>query len=208
MRARLGRSGGLFRTRGVDYLLYALIDLIIDEGLPLLERVGEEVEMLEEQLIGRPQRERLVRVHQIKRELLLLRRTLWPQREVVSSLLREDLRLITPETRLYFRDCYDHTIQILDLIETYRDMTASLLDMYLSSVSNHLNEIMRVLTVISTLFMPLTFIAGVYGMNFHNPASPWAMPELRWYYGYPLVLALMIATAIGMLIFFKRRKWW
>ncbi len=208
VRERLRRHAGLFRERGSDYLLYCLIDLIIDEGLPLLEGIGEQIEALEEQLVTRPKRERLVGVHQIKRDLLLLRRTLWPQREVVSGLLRGDLALITPDTRLYFRDCYDHTIQILDLIETYRDMTASLLDIHMSSVSNHLNEIMRVLTVISTLFIPLTFIAGVYGMNFHNPDSPWSMPELRWYYGYPLVLLLMVVTAIGMLIFFKRRRWW
>lgn len=208
VRERLRRAGGLFRARGADYLLYALIDLIIDEGMPLLEQLGERIETLEKQLISQPKQDALIRVHDIKRVLLLLRRTYWPQREVVSGLLRGDLTLITAETRIYFRDCYDHSVQILDLIETYRDMTTSLLDMFMSSMGNHLNEIMRVLTVISTLFIPLSFIAGIYGMNFHNPDSPWSMPELRWYYGYPLALLLMLTTAMGMLIFFKRRKWW
>jgi magnesium transporter len=127
---------------------------------------------------------------------------------VVNGLLRGDQSLITPGTRIYFRDCYDHTIQVLDLIETYREMTASLLEMYIAGVSNRLNDIMRVLTVISTLFIPLTFITGIYGMNFDNPQSPWSMPELRWYYGYPFVWLVIIATVIGLLIFFKRRKWW
>jgi len=208
VRERLRRRAGLFPSRGSDYLLYSLIDLIIDAGFPLLEEVGERIEALDEQLVARPRRDTRVHIHQIKRELLLLRRMLWPQREVVNGLLRGDQSLITPGTRIYFRDCYDHTIQVLDLIETYREMTASLLEMYIASVSNRLNDIMRVLTVISTLFIPLTFITGIYGMNFDNPQSPWSMPELRWYYGYPFVWLVIIATVIGLLIFFKRRKWW
>ncbi len=208
VRDRLRRGVGRYRTSASDYLLYALIDLIVDEGFPVLEDLGEQIEDLEEQLIQQPNRKSLVRIHQIRRELLLLRRMLWPQREVVSGLLRGDLELIRGETRVYLRDCYDHTIQVMDLIETYRDMTASLLDMYMSGVSNRLNENMRVLTIIATLFIPLTFITGLYGMNFANPESPWAMPELHWYYGYPLVWLIIAATAIGMLIFFKRRKWW
>ena len=208
VRDRLRRKIGRYRSSGTDYLLYALIDVIVDEGFPLLEDLGEQIEDLEEQLLEQPSRKALVRIHQIKRELLLLRRMLWPQREVVSGLLRGEIDLIRPETRVYFRDCYDHTIQVMDLIETYRDMTASLLDIYMSGVSNRLNDIMRVLTVIATLFIPLTFITGIYGMNFENAASPWAMPELHWYYGYPLVWLIMIATVVGMVIFFKRRKWW
>ncbi|MEJ2593497.1 MAG: magnesium/cobalt transporter CorA, partial [Candidatus Thiodiazotropha sp.] len=144
----------------------------------------------------------------IKGELLLLRRMLWPQREVINALIREEGPDIDEDIKVYYRDCYDHTIQIIDLLETYRDMTTSMLDLYLSSVSNRLNEIMRVLTVIATIFIPLTFIVGVYGMNFGNDnKSPWAMPELRWYYGYPLVWLVMIVIAVVMLIIFKRRNW-
>ena len=150
----------------------------------------------------------LARIHQVKRELLLLRRMLWPQREVVNLLVRDEQPHIHNETRPYLSDCYDHTIQIIDLIEVYREMTASMLDVYLSSISNRLNEVMRVLTVIATIFIPLTFIVGVYGMNFGNKNnSPWAMPELNWYYGYPILWLVMIAIAGGMIIYFKRRKW-
>lgn len=208
VRERLRRGGARYRAGESDFLLYALLDLIVDEGFPVLEDLGEQIEDLEEELVKGPNRKALVRIHQIKRELLLLRRMLWPQREVVGGLLRGDLELIRSETRVYLRDCYDHTIQVMDLIETYRDMTASLLDIYMSGVSNRLNDIMRVLTIIATLFIPLSFITGIYGMNFENPASPWAMPELRWYYGYPLFWLVIAATAIGMLAFFKRKKWW
>jgi magnesium transporter len=139
--------------------------------------------------------------------MVLLRRTLWPQREVVNALLREESELLSRETRLYLRDCYDHAVQIMDLLESYRDVLASLLDVYYSGLSMRLNDIIRVLTLIATIFIPLTFIAGVYGMNFANPHSPWAMPELHWYYGYPLILGLMLAVAVGMLFFFRRKRW-
>ena len=137
----------------------------------------------------------------------MLRRLLWPQREVISRLVHGDDVHVSDETKVYLRDCHDHTIQIMDLLESYRDMATGLLDVYLSSVSYRLNEIMRVLTVIATIFIPLTFIVGVYGMNFANDKSPWAMPELHWYYGYPLVWLFMIAVAGGMLLYFRRRKW-
>jgi len=132
---------------------------------------------------------------------------LWPQREVINHLLRGDIELIQDDTRIYLRDCYDHTIQVMDLMETYRDMTSSMLDIYLSSVSNRMNEIMRVLTVVSTIFIPLTFIAGVYGMNFNTSTSRFNMPELGMAYGYPVVIACMFAIAVGMLLFFRRRGW-
>ena len=144
----------------------------------------------------------------VKRNLLVLRRLLWPQREVINQLLRDDYALITGETRLYLRDCYDHTVHVLDLLETYRETTTGMLDVYLSSVSNRLNDIMRVLTMIATIFIPLTFIVGLYGMNFGiNARSPWAMPELEWYYGYPLVWLVMIVIAAGMVIYFRRKRW-
>jgi magnesium transporter len=200
VRKRL-RAGGRLRGRGADYLFYTLLDVIVDLGFPILEDLGEWIEDLEEELLGKPSRATLSQIHQLKRDLLLLRRMLWPQREVVNQLLREDQTLIDEATRPYLRDCYDHTIQIMDLFETYRDMTAGMMDVYLSSVSNRLNDIMRVLTVIATIFIPPTFLVGVYGMNFVG------MPELHWRYGYLLVWLTIIAMIGGMLLFFKRKNW-
>lgn len=195
------------RTRKVDYLLYALIDLVIDAAFPVLEELGERIEQLEDDLLQTPGRETLAEIHRIRRELLLLRRRLWPQREVVSGLLRSDVTLIEPQTHPYLRDCYDHSVQIMDLQESFRELSTSLLEVYLSSVGNRTNEIMRVLTIIATIFIPLTFIVGIYGMNFQHPDSPWAMPELHWYYGYPLVWAIMLSLVAGMLWYFRRRNW-
>jgi magnesium transporter len=207
VRQRLSNAGGRFRQRGVDYLLYTLLDLVVDAGFPLFERFGEALEDLEAELLHRPDQTTLNRIHQLKRELLLLRRSLWPQREVINALLRPDPTIFSEETRLYLRDCYDHSVQIMDLLETYRDMATSMLDVYLSSISHRTNEIMRILTLISTIFIPLTFIVGVYGMNFSHATSPWAMPELHWYYGYPLLWLVMLALVAGLLFFFKRRSW-
>ena len=207
IRQRLRDHAGRIRQRGADYLLYALIDLVIDEGFPLLELLGDEIEQLEEELLDTPNKNSLSELHHLKRTLLIVRRMLWPQREVLNSLIRDDTGIIHEESQVYYRDCYDHTIQIMDLIESYRDMVTGLMDVYLSSVSYRLNEIMRVLTIIATIFIPLTFIVGVYGMNFSNSESPWAMPELHWHYGYPLVWLLMIAIFGAMLVYFKRKKW-
>jgi magnesium transporter len=205
---RLQTSSGKLRSRGSDYLLYALLDVIIDQGFPVLEAFGLELENVEESVVSEARRENLLRIHSIKRDLILLRRTLWPQREVLNALVQTDTGLVADETKIFLHDCYEHTIHIMDLLEAYREMSVSLLDIYMSSVSNRMNEVMRVLTVIATIFIPLTFIAGVYGMNFgNNNDSPWAMPELRWDYGYPLVWLLMIAVAVGMLIYFRRRRW-
>lgn len=207
IRKRLTKGAGRIRSLGVDYLLYTLLDLVIDQAFPVLERYGDLIEDLEEALLDKPTKPILGRIHALRRELLLLRRFLWPQREVLNTLMRGDHPLITSSIHIYLRDCYDHTVQIMELMENYRDMATSMLDVYLSSVSNRLNDTMRLLTVIATIFIPLTFIVGVYGMNFSHPESPWAMPELHWYYGYPLVWGVMIAIAIGMLIYFKRRDW-
>ncbi|MCG6891951.1 MAG: magnesium/cobalt transporter CorA [Gammaproteobacteria bacterium] len=207
IRTRLRDHSGRLRERGADYLFYALIDLVIDEGFPLLERIGDEMDLLEERLFDTPTRASMQELHRLKRTMLLLRRKLWPQREVLNNLVRDESGIIVAENSVYFRDCYDHTIQIIDLIETSRETVTSLMDIYHSSVSNRLNEIMRVLTIIATIFIPLTFIVGVYGMNFDNSDSPWAMPELRWYYGYPLVWILMIGVLVGMASYFRRKKW-
>jgi magnesium transporter len=204
---RLQEKGSRIRAQGGDYLLYCLLDMVIDQGFPVLESFGLQLEELEEEILvvsGNKTREK---IHILKRELILLRRMLWPQREVISELLRDDHLLILEETRPYLRDCYDHTIQVMDLLETYRDMTSSMLDIYLSSVSNHMNEIMRVLTIIATIFIPLTFIVGVYGMNFDRSAGPWNMPELGWPYGYLLIWFFMVTITVAMLVIFRRRGW-
>ncbi|MBI3300790.1 MAG: magnesium/cobalt transporter CorA, partial [Deltaproteobacteria bacterium] len=185
IRERIRQKRGRIRDAGLDYLAYALLDAVVDCYFPILEEYGERLETLEDEILTRPHNGAVARIHEIKRNLLTLRRAIWPQRETFNTLLREEMPLVTDETRLYLRDCYDHTTQIIDLIETYRELGSDLIDVYLSSVSNRTNEIMRVLTVIATIFIPLTFLVGVYGMNFNPASSPWNMPELNWYWGYP-----------------------
>jgi len=196
-----------FRALGIDYLLYAIVDFVIDAAFPVLEEFGDTIEDLEEELLAQPDASTMARIHHIRRDLLLLRRMLWPQREVVSRLQRPENALIKESTLPFLRDCYDHSVQIIDLLESFREMSSSLLEVYLSSISNRTNEVMRLLTMIATIFIPLTFIVGVYGMNFDTTRSPWGMPELDWYYGYPMVWALMITVTLGLLWFFRRRKW-
>jgi len=207
VRKRLRIASSRIRKHPADYLLYTLLDVVVDTGFPVLEYFGEMIEDLEEELLETPTTKTLKRLHLYKRELLLLRRMLWPQRDALNTIMRSDHSLIHDETRLYLRDCYDHTIQIMDLLESFRDMTTGMLDVYLSSTSNRMNDTMRILTVIATIFIPLTFIAGIYGMNFKNDNSPWSMPELGWYYGYPLAWLAMIVIAAGLLYFFKRKGW-
>jgi len=209
IRSRLRNKAGKIRSRASDYLYYCLLDLLVDRCFPLFERLGVSIENLEIELLKSPDKNTLTEIHHIKRELLLLRRVLWPQRDVLNRVIHDDYPCIQHTNLIYFRDCYDHTIQIMDILESYRETTSSMLDIYLSSVSQRLNETMRSLTIIATIFLPLTFIAGVYGMNFSvNTTSPWAMPELHWKYGYPLVWAVMLGIAIGMWLFFKRKRWW
>jgi magnesium transporter len=208
LRARIRKAGSRIRTMKADFLLYSIIDLVIDQGFPILESFGEAIEDIEEELLNVSAKHgTLEAIHHLRRELLLLRKNLWPQRDMINTLLRDDHVLINESSLMYLRDCYDHTIQIIDLIENYREMASSMIDLYLSSISHRLNEIMRVLTIFATIFIPLTFVVGVYGMNFSNPDSPWSMPELHWYYGYPMIWGLMAAMVIGMLIFFKRKNW-
>lgn len=207
LRQRLKKQHGNVKM-DADYILYTIFDLVIDQGYPTLESLGETIEDIESRLLEQTDgQEVLAEIHQLRRELLLLRRNLWPQREILSILSRPGHDLIKSETLFYFRDVYDHIVQILDLTENYREMAGDLVDVYLSASSQRLNEIMRILTIIATIFIPLTFIVGVYGMNFHNPDSPWSMPELGWHYGYPLVWLLMIGITVGMLVYFKRNKW-
>jgi magnesium transporter len=207
VRDRLKAGTGRTRKMGVDYLAYSLLDTVVDNYFVTLEATGEDVETLEEELVLTPVPEVLRKVYKLKHDLIFLRKSVWPLREVISALSRSESPLIQDATRVYFRDIYDHTIQVIDIIETFRDMTSGMLDMYLSSLSNRMNEVMKVLTITSTLFIPLTFLAGLYGMNFNTDASMWNMPELNSPYGYPSILLLMVVIALGMLYFFKRKKW-
>ncbi|GAB4467729.1 MAG: magnesium/cobalt transporter CorA [Elainellaceae cyanobacterium] len=204
-RIRLGK--GAIRNRGADYLAYCLLDSIVDGFFPVLENYGEELEELEEEVVSNPVRSTLQKIHTLKRELLNLRRSIWPMRDAISALIRDGEDLLQDEARMYLRDCYDHAVQVLDMVETYREVASSLMDVYVSSVGNRMNELMKQLTLISSIFIPLTFIAGVYGMNFNPDASPWNMPELNWYWGYPLCWALMLLTSAGLLFYFWKRGW-
>lgn len=206
VRERLRKGKGKIRQHSADYLAYAVIDALIDGYFPVLEKVGDDLEDLEEMILLNPTEKLLQQVHQTKRELLTLRRAIWPIREAVNALMRDDLLVITAETRVFLRDCYDHAIQLVDLVENYRELASGLMDLYMTGVSNRMNEVMKVLTIFATIFMPLGFIAGLYGMNF-NTASPYNMPELSWAYGYPFALGLMLFTAVGLIVYFRRKQW-
>ncbi|MEH2069850.1 MAG: magnesium/cobalt transporter CorA [Nostoc sp.] len=207
VRSRIEKGKGTIRSQKADYLAYALLDAIIDGYFPVLELYGERIEELEEEVIVKPTPQTLQNIYQIRRELLQLRRAVWPQRDAINSLIRDGSDLISEDVRIYLRDCYDHTVQVMDMVETYRELASGLMDVYLSAVSNKMNEIMKVLTVVSSIFIPLTFVAGIYGMNFNTEKSPYNMPELNWYWGYPMCWALMIAIALGLLLFFWQRGW-
>ena len=207
VRERLRNGRGRIRGEGPDYLAYALIDATIDAYFAPVEKYGELVEELELMAVETPTREVVGRIHEARRDLFLLRKTMWGLREMVAALSRDSVSFFSDRTRLYLRDCHDHAIQLLDMIETYRDFATNLFELYLSTISNRMNEIMKVLTIIATIFIPLSFITGVYGMNFNTQISRWNMPELNWAFGYPFALGLMAAVAIAMLFMFWKRKW-
>ncbi len=207
VRERLRRAVSPLRRAGADHLAYTILDTVIDGYFPLLERLGETLEQLEEEVIAEHDPQIIARIHQVKHDLLHLRRAVWPLREMLNALIRDPLPYLTEPTRVYLRDAYDHCVQLMDMIETYRELTSGLMELHLASVSNRLNEVMQVLTMISTIFIPLSVIVGVYGMNFDTAASPLNMPELGWRYGYPFALGLMAVTSIGMLLYFRRKGW-
>lgn len=207
VRDRIRGNKGLIRQRGTDFLAYALWDAIIDGFFPVLEDFGERIEKLEDEVVHNPSEQTLGKIYQVKRDLLTLRRAIWPQRDAINALIRDKSPLLSEDVIVYLRDCYDHTVQIIDVVETYRELTTGLMDVYLSALSNKMNEIMKLLTVISTIFIPLTFIAGVYGMNFNPEASPLNMPELNWYWGYAACWAIMIIVASSLIFFFWRKGW-
>jgi magnesium transporter len=201
VRERIRQGKGRIRGAGPAYLAYALLDAVIDSYFVVLERMGERIERLEEDLLREPEAGLLAAIHALKREMIVLRRAVWPLREVVSGLERGDSPLVHEGTRVYYRDLYDHAIQVADAVETYRDLLTGLQDLYLSSVSNRLNEVIKFLTIVGTLFIPLTFLVGVYGMNFEH------MPELGWRWSYPLFGLLCAGVAGGMLLWLRRRGW-
>ena len=206
VRQRIYNDKGSIRQQGADYLLYALLDTVIDGFFPVLEDYGERLEELEDEVVEHPSQATLDKIHKIKRELLLLRRSIWPQRDAINALIRDGSNLISPPIYIYLRDCYDHAVQIIDMVETYRELASNLMDVYLSSVGNRMNEIMKVLTVISTIFIPLTFIVGVYGMNFDTDLAG-NMPELKIPYAYTYCWIFMIAIALSLLFYFWRKGW-
>ncbi len=201
VRDRIRKGKGRIRKLGPDYLAYALIDAVVDGYFAVLERLGEKIEGLEENLVVDPRKELLHEIHGLKREMIFLRKSVWPLREVINGLQHAESALVKDSTEIFFRDIYDHTIQVMDTVETFRDMLSGMLETYLSSVSNRMNEVMKVLTIIATIFIPLSFVAGVYGMNFKF------MPELEWRWGYFLVVGLMIAAGLGMVVYFKKKRW-
>ncbi len=207
VRDRLRTNKGRIRKEGADYLAYSLLDTIIDNYFKVLEDIGEDIEDVEEEVVANPDKETIQSIHFLKREIIYLRRSVWPLREITGRLERGESNLVRPSTSVYLRDLYDHTVQVVETVETYRDLISGMLDIYLSSVSNRLNEVMKVLTIFAAIFIPLTFIAGVYGMNFKTDASPLNMPELGMYYGYPMALGLMLVVALVMLALFKKKKW-
>ncbi len=201
VRERLRKAKGRIRKMGPDYLAYALADAVVDHYFLVLEKIGEEIESLEDELITEPDTETVESIHNLKRELIFLRKSVWPLREAIVGLEKGESELIQDKTAVYLRDVYDHTIQVIDTIETFRDMVSGMLDIYLSSLSNKMNQVMKVLTIIATIFIPMTFIAGIYGMNFKF------MPELEWHWGYLFAWVIMISIGLSMVVYFKNKKW-
>lgn len=201
VRERILWAKGRIRELKADYLAYTILDTVIDNYFPVIEEIGDRLNSIDELLEGGFAPSHRLEIRNVRADLLLLRKTIWPQREAIASLLRDDCKLIHESTRMYLRDCYDHTIQLMDVTETYRELCADLRDFHVADITYRSNEVMKTLTVITTLFMPLSFIAGYYGMNFHH------MPELPSRFGYPTVILVMIVVASGLLVFFRRRGW-
>ena len=201
VRERIRKGKGKIRKMGADYLAYALLDAVVDNYFVVLEKIGEDIESLEDELLESPDARTVEGIHNLKRELIFLRKSVWPLREAIMGLEKGESHLIQDKTAIYLRDVYDHTIQVIDTIETFRDMVSGMLDVYLSSVSNKMSEVMKMLTIIATIFIPLTFLAGIYGMNFKY------MPELEWPLAYPILLLIMISVVLFMLSYFRKKKW-
>ena len=207
LRDRIRTHAGRLRHTGPDCLAYAILDATLDAFFPVVEKYGDRMEQIDEDIESNPSPHIVSEIHRLRTNLLQVRKIMWAQRDALNELIRDDCPLVSQETRVYLRDCVDHTAQILDVVETYREMCADLRDYYLSTVNYRMNQVIKVLTILSTIFLPLGFITGLYGMNFDPDKSRWNMPELHWSYGYPFSLGFMFLTTVGMLIFMKRRGW-
>lgn len=201
IRTRLRQAKGRIRKCGSDYLAYALMDAVIDCYFHAIEKIGDAVEKIEEEIIDASDKKSLMELYALKREMIYLRKQVWPMRDMISNMVRSETKLINPSTDIYLRDLQDHVTRIIDTVETYRDLLSGIMDIYLSTNANKMNEVMKVLTIMSSIFIPVTFIAGVYGMNFEF------MPELKSPYGYAITWGVMLAVMIGLIIYFKRKKW-
>ena len=201
IRNRLRQGKGRVRKMGADYLAYALLDAVVDCYFNILEKFGDKIELLEEELMEEPTKQTLKQLHHMKREMIFLRKAVWPMRELINNIERSETGLIRPSTDVYLRDLHDHSVRVIDTVETFRDLLSGMMDIYLSSVSNRMNEVMKVLTIITTLFVPVTFIVGLYGMNFEF------MPELHSHWGYPITLIVIFMTIISLLVYFRTKKW-
>jgi len=207
IRDRLRKKSGRIRDRGPDYLAYAILDVLTDEIYPILERFGDMLEHMEMEIVRNPEPKVMQALLQAKRDMLLLRRSIWPNKAILTKLRSEGAMLVHQDTKRYLRDCSDHTAQVIDMAETYRDMSSGLQDLYMSSISNRMNEVMKVLTIIATIFIPLSFIVGLYGMNFNPNAGDWNMPEINWEFGYLFAWGIMITMVVLLLFYFKRKRW-
>lgn len=201
IRNRLRQARGRIRKCGADYLAYALMDAVIDCYFNVIEKIGDTVEKIEEHIIAHSSKSSLIQLYELKREMIFLRKQVWPMRDMISNMVRSETKLINPSTDIYLRDLQDHVTRVIDTVETYRDLLSGIMDIYLSTNSNKMNEVMKVLTIMSSIFIPVTFIAGVYGMNFEF------MPELKSPYGYAITWCVMLSVMIGLIIYFKRKKW-
>lgn len=206
-RNRIKLDQGRVRKKKADYLLYRLIDIIVDNYYIVLDEIGEQIEAIEEDIYNNTLDQQFKRIQQLKKELIYLRKALYPLRDALSKVIKDDSAFIESGNHRYFADVYDHVVHLIDSLDTYKDLTSGLMDIYINTLNTRMNEVMKVLTIISTIFMPLTFIVGVYGMNFHPESSPWNMPELNAQYGYPLVMLLMGVIVLGMIRYFKYKKW-
>ena len=204
---RLNIQKSRMRSREIDYLAYALMDAITDHYFSLLDQLGEQLEQVEDKLLDDPNEKTFQKIHALRKEIIFTRKSIWPTRDMLNSLIRDESAFVEESTKIFIRDVYDHIVQIIDNVENFRDMVIGMHDMYMSHVSNKMNEVMKVLTIIATIFIPLTFIAGLYGMNFNSEASPYNMPELDWYYGYPAFWGVMLIVATVMIIYFKKKEW-
>ncbi len=207
LRDRIRLDQGRVRKKKADYLLYRLIDIIVDNYYSVLDAIGQKIETIEEDIYQNSIEQQFKNIQKLKKELIYLRKALYPLRDAMSKLIKDESGFIEPANIRYYRDVYDHVVHLIDSLDTYKDLTSALMDIYINTLNTRMNEVMKVLTIISTIFIPLTFIVGVYGMNFNTEKSPWNMPELNSPYGYPIVMGLMVLIVIGMMRYFKYKKW-